>query len=631
MSFAYDHDTEPRLTHQMRLDAALGKHFFQSPWWETVLLVIASSLLLLVMTQPAFKSFFFGENFLYVGQFRAQGNNYWRAVLSPTDNIFFRPLCGAIELLWYFILPLDPWVYHVRNFIFSGINLLLLYRVLLRLVVTRAARILALFFFALSKVHLTAIGYVTIYDSIIMLALLLSTLLFFLRYIVHHRTLDYGLGLLFCFLSLFTRDYGMVIVAVVAVLVGFRGLSPGAWPTLGGWWALRLTPLPVMVLFYLGLRYGIVGPLPSSNLPSSHLVYSPQLSFDVTARKVLVFTSTMANLSFADLGTTGASGLGLWLTAAPPGLGLGAGGINLPGLGLRAGWVDIALYVGFMALLLGTLVFARCVGMMLLFPLTWMVAYFGPTLLTRNLQMYYMYEPLAGMTVLLGMCLDRASRRLLGIWGLALVIIGVNGAISNYNSVYHWQYVASLAQKIQKPVLEAYRGQPIESITFITAPASRAVWEYTLVSDYKGPMIPELMKLPNLKVRLIDYQELRTRQAEANERNLFFDIDNGFSLYDRNQVRSPLILNAISPVQTRVGTGFNVQPNGQSAISITAEHATPGTVVIMREIQLVTTYGNERWLTALVPVELLARPGRYSVYLSNGVSESNRLEFVVEP
>lgn len=98
---------------------------------------------------------------------------------------------------------------------------------------------------------------------------------------------------------------------------------------------------------------------------------------------------------------------------------------------------------------------------------------------------------------------------------------------------------------------------------------------------------------------------------------------------ERPVSQSSLVLRAISPQQSPNGLGFNVQPDGSSAISIDAEHATRGTLVHMGKEFLVTTYGNPNYLTALVPMEILRRPARYPVFLTDGARQSNRLDFVV--
>jgi hypothetical protein len=210
-----------------------------------------------------------------------------------------------------------------------------------------------------------------------------------------------------------------------------------------------------------------------------------------------------------------------------------------------------------------------------------------------------------------------------------LVLIGVNGALSNSSSSYHWQAAASAVQRIQQPVLEAHRGEPLDSITFITA--SEGFWRWALTADFEGPLLPELMERPGLQVRFIDYPELAARQAGADQLNLFVDIDNGFVAYRPDQPPPAPVLRQIAPRQAAPGTIFNPQPDGRSGLKVLADHATPGTRVFVDETPLATSYGNPHYLTALVPAELLTGPGSHSVYLGNGVSESNRVEFVVSP
>src|SRR6476660_3422728 len=102
-------------------------------WRETGLAVGAASLLLWVMVQPAFQAYFFGEAFLYLGQYNAHDQDFWRATLSPINGVFFRPVSFAASLPWYFVLPPEPWFYHLVNFAATVLVLLVLYRLLLRL------------------------------------------------------------------------------------------------------------------------------------------------------------------------------------------------------------------------------------------------------------------------------------------------------------------------------------------------------------------------------------------------------------------------------------------------------------------------------------------------------------------
>ncbi len=589
-----------------------------SDWSETVVLVLVGAIVLWWMTLPAFGAFFIGEDFIYLGQYWSHGDNYWQAVLSPTDTIFFRPVFSAINLLWQFVIPPDPWVHHFRNFVFSVVNLMLLHRVLVRLVQSRWARVVALLLFALSKIHLTNIGYINCFDSINSLMLLLLTVLFFLRYVKERRASDYVLGLLFCFLSIFTKDYGLVVVAVVVVLVAFHKTTPARLKVEAGWWGLKLAPLLAMVLFYLGLRYAIVGSLPSSSVDS---VYSPQLSLQLVGTKVLAFTSTLGNLSFVNLGATGAGGLGTLLVFVPS------------RFGLPADSIDVVIYIALIALLVGTFASGRRAAWAFLLPLIWVAAYLGPTLLTRNLQMYYMYEPAAGASVLLAVALDRSNRRLFAAWGLALIVVGANGTISNYTPGYNWQFAANASNKIYVDVLSRHRGEPLQSITFITD--SKPFWQWTLMANSVGPMIPAVMNQKALRVNFMSHEDVLAKPPELSPTNLVYDIDLANEVTSipvaRETLWGALGLRQLRPTGTRIGQGFGVQANGQSALAVDADNALPGTVIVFDGKPLETTWGSVHWLTALVPAELYSKPGHYEVYLKHASDESNRLEFVVEP
>lgn len=429
------------------------------PSSESRWLVPAGALLLLFMARPAFDAYFFGENFTYLKQFHDHGDHFFRALFSATDVIFFRPLFFAASLPWHFLLPRDPLAFHLRNFAFTVINLWLFHRLLLRLVTSRVAHAVAFFLFAISKVHLTTIGYINLFDSIVMLMLLLATLLFFARN-------DVALGYTFAILSMFTKDHGVVVVAVVMAMIGIR----------------RSWPLVLAALGALALRFAIVGSLPVSN-PT----YTPSLSFDVVAAKLAILTSTIGNISFFDNGVTGAAATS-W-------------------------WIAIVLYFGVIAMLLATLIAGR--SRALLLPLVWIAAYFTPTLLNRNLQIYYAYEALAGVALLVGVCLDRSPRRLQWAWIAALVVIFANGLVSNYQSDYNWQLSARAAATLKQPLIEKVRDRAPDEIVFVTA--SRPFWEFTL----QRPMLQELLHAPRLDMRFVDRGNIVQQRAGR----LVFDLD----------------------------------------------------------------------------------------------------------
>lgn len=96
-------------------------------------------------------------------------------------------------------------------------------------------------------------------------------------------------------------------------------------------------------------------------------------------------------------------------------------------------------------------------------------------------------------------------------------------------------------------------------------------------------------------------------------------------------VFNPPVLVAVSPPGATAGQGFNLQPDGGSAISIDCDRATATTSVVFDSHVLPTVFGNEKWLTATIPSALLAKPGKKEIWLKNGMGESKRLTFVIEP
>jgi hypothetical protein len=95
----------------------------------------------------------------------------------------------------------------------------------------------------------------------------------------------------------------------------------------------------------------------------------------------------------------------------------------------------------------------------------------------------------------------------------------------------------------------------------------------------------------------------------------------------------PLILVEIGPSKIKAGEGFNVQPNGHSALWCKTENATKTTVIIWGDRILVTAFGSPKKLTAFVPQELYAKPGQFfTIYLLDTETglKSNSMVITVE-
>jgi polysaccharide pyruvyl transferase CsaB len=94
---------------------------------------------------------------------------------------------------------------------------------------------------------------------------------------------------------------------------------------------------------------------------------------------------------------------------------------------------------------------------------------------------------------------------------------------------------------------------------------------------------------------------------------------------------APPALLRLHPPRIIAGQGFNVQPDGRSAIVAECEHATPNTVIQFGGQPLATSFGGTTLLSALVPEELFAEPGRRAVRLVNDFGESPETAIEIAP
>jgi hypothetical protein len=446
----------------------------KSHFKETFVVGGLASLLLLILSWPAFKYFFFAETFGAVRIYKQHGGNSLQVAFSNLDGIFFRPGLYLTDLWSNFLLPVDPTVYHIRNYVFCVINLVLLYRILLRLIRSRLARIVALGLFAASKIHFTTIGYMNVVEATVLLMTILLTLLFWLRYIETRRISDYVLGLISCALSVYSKDNGFAVVGVLLATIPAVALEPGEIKKQLKYWIPRVTPFIIIAASYFVVRYLQAGPINPNNA-----AYSPRLSLFEATRHTAGFLATVGNL-----GLTGASSMGR------------------PGLsGLLSGdsWVvELTLCAVLWLLILWTLWQARGAWRLLIFPVVWIALYFFPYFLIRNHQIYYNQESLAGLAILIGICLDRAKGSLVKTWCVVIVLIAINGFVSNRRSYTTWQFCSDRAE-IVKPMLASLKANPPKSIVFVTPAENVGFWTFTV----GGPMVPYLIGYPDTPVQIV--------------------------------------------------------------------------------------------------------------------------------
>lgn len=92
----------------------------------------------------------------------------------------------------------------------------------------------------------------------------------------------------------------------------------------------------------------------------------------------------------------------------------------------------------------------------------------------------------------------------------------------------------------------------------------------------------------------------------------------------------PLRLLTVSPESCKVGEQFRVQPNGDRALVLSAEHATR-LAVLNFDGHPVQTFSGPEFISANIPAVYLQRPGVHELVLTEGDRHSNSLKFVVQP
>jgi len=79
----------------------------------------------------------------------------------------------------------------------------------------------------------------------------------------------------------------------------------------------------------------------------------------------------------------------------------------------------------------------------------------------------------------------------------------------------------------------------------------------------------------------------------------------------------PPKITTLGPSETHAGVGFNVQPDGSSALGVTGWAFESGAKIILNGQVQPTMFGSEQGLTTTVPRELYSRPGTITIQVRN--------------
>jgi hypothetical protein len=441
-------------------------------WRETALWTLVTAAFVAWLARKGITTYFFAEAFVYLGAYRDAGHSFVGALLRPHAIIFFRPSIWAVNLAWNLIAPADALLYHLRNVAFVVVNGLLLHRLLLRLVEDRFGRGVAMTFYAISKVHLTTIGYVATFSTILLLFATLAMFVAFCRWLERRRWGDFAVALFFAAFLVFSKDYGAVAVLLLPLLAWARGAEVGR--------AMKpfAIPLVVLVVAYAGMR-AWVAPQPAVG------DYAPRVDVRVFARKTVQAASTLANVSlFESEGRTGARGVTRLVWADDSRAGRVAEGVVL---------------LAFLAVVAGLVIRGRPPFALVVFCVAWGGLFFAPTLLGRNEQVYYHNDLVAAVAVLLGAASVRAWRPLVVA---VLVVLALNAEVSQRTMRYSWYELSEALWP-----LEQYRRVPADSVVFVTDDPAK--WSFALLADGQAPFVQTLFGRPEMRVRVVERRAFR--------------------------------------------------------------------------------------------------------------------------
>lgn len=97
---------------------------------------------------------------------------------------------------------------------------------------------------------------------------------------------------------------------------------------------------------------------------------------------------------------------------------------------------------------------------------------------------------------------------------------------------------------------------------------------------------------------------------------------------------APPVIKKFGPTKTKAGQGFNIQPDGVSAMWVRAANVTDTTVIVWGDTRVPTFRDpkDSNVITAPITKELYAKPGQYQIYLldTKTGAKSNSGMFIVK-
>jgi hypothetical protein len=481
-------------------------------------ILICISGLMYFLFREAFSGFFFSEDLQTRGLLISKNYNLISAMFTPFGP-FFRPTAVVWSMGTQLLLPWDQWAHHLRNFLLTCFNAFLLLLILKEFTENKYVQFTALAFFAVSKVHMTTIGYINCIDNLGALLYPLVSFLFLVKFVKKENWTSYYFSLFFFLLTIFARDPSIVFIAAVfTVLFVFKYKD-----------AIKLfLPFLGVAIIYLVIRLSLVNFAPTD--PGSAyairwewqriflvLTSFSQIMFNYLGEGALIFSRSNLHSVFG-------------AEALPPKL-------------------NVMIVASGVLLFLSTIIISLRSSKWTIVFLVMIMAYLFPIFLIKNNQNYYYLEPLFAATLIIAIAIDgliknnkqKLYKVLVSLWLCQITFNCISIRLQpDHLHANAWRFMGV-------KTLEAYNAfkpemnDNISRLILLVDKMDLGFYSYMLTSYPIASIVAKTLLSEKIDVvEVKSFEEVGSVDFE-NKSNLVFRIENGSNQYIKWSKNGPAV------------------------------------------------------------------------------------------
>lgn len=190
------------------------------------------------------------ENKEIISNFSNLGEIFTEDVFFSNSNFYYRPLMTLSLMLDAQISGISPWFYHLSNIVYHILVVLLIYSILRKLKVPLKRSFFLSFLFLIHPALVQAVAWIPGRNDSLLAIFILSSFLFFLKFLENSKVSSYAASLIFFLLALFTKESAIffpILIIFYYLFLNSRKLQIGekALYALGGslmiffWYIMR--------------------------------------------------------------------------------------------------------------------------------------------------------------------------------------------------------------------------------------------------------------------------------------------------------------------------------------------------------------------------------------------------------